>query len=124
MAIHKIASSSIHEQNDNLITTSTATNNNNNNMEDIELAEPEDEPEYAEKERKRIRGIIKKLIIQLIVFLLFFCLLCCGGWAFISVTVDWLPNDCHKKGGHLVQHHNATGSHKWACEGIDGARSG
>jgi hypothetical protein len=120
MDAHKIASSSAHEQNDRLITISASTNNA---MEDIELAEPKDEPEYAEKERKRIRGIVKKLIIQLVVFILFFCLLCCGGWAFISVTVDWLPNDCHKKGGHLVRHHNATGSHKWVCEGIDGARS-
>ena len=115
MATHSSASSFVHDQNDELITTSITTND----MEDIELAESKG-PDSAEKERKRICGLIKKLIIQLVVFTLFFCLLCFGGWAFISVTVDWLPNICHKKGGHVVEHHNATGSHKWVCEEIGG----
>jgi len=118
MATHRSASALIHEQNDELITPSTTiTSTTTDDMEDIELAEPKDGPE---SERKRIRGLIKKLIIQLVVFTFFFCLLCFGGWAFISVTVDWLPNICHKKGGHVVEHHNATGNHKWVCEGIDG----
>jgi hypothetical protein len=72
MATNRIASSFIHEQNDRLITASAITNNA---TEDVELADPKDDTESAEKERKRIRGLFKKLIIQLVVFTQFFCIL-------------------------------------------------
>ena len=72
MATNRIASSFIHEQNDRLITASAITNNA---TEDVELADPKDDTKSAEKERKRIRGLVKKLIIQLVVFILFFCIL-------------------------------------------------